>query len=384
MKRYLNAAILILFFVLTGVITSLSNEEVCMAKEFDASLYVSGDDRDVTIKINGIHLSMIKGGGSELLQLYLADDPKIKTLPPGMPPETQKERKELFCLKKGENTIEIVFKEKSKPEFPSLFTVEIRSFNYKVPVLMYVKNPDIKEGHAKGTFKIYADEPEGFTTVILQNEEKKQNVTSELKVEKVTNAQYSFDFSKLNKELIRQNYVTVPYKIHKNKLFNFSILMNKNWNGVKVAEPVKLPMDGSLAEIGIFNLYSPSHDPKGEIKAQLIIYITGIPKAISAADYLDKQLPLMFKDQKIKIIQSKTMDTTLGPTKDILFSYSITNMLFLSRICAFKVKDDTKAYLFGEKNLLYLIQMSTQEKYYESSGAEAFYMSKVSFNPGAE
>ena len=168
MKRYLNVAILILFFVLTGVITSLFNEEICMAKEFDASLNVMGYDRDVTIKINGVHLSMIKGGGSELLQLFLADDPKIKTLPPEMPPKMQQERKELFCLKKGENTIEIVFKEKGQPEFPSLFTVEIRSFNYKVPVLKYVKNPDIKKGNAKGTFKIYTDEPAGFTTVILQ------------------------------------------------------------------------------------------------------------------------------------------------------------------------------------------------------------------------
>ena len=160
--------------------------------------------------------------------------------------------------------------------------------------------------------------------------------------------------------------------------------MNKNWNGVKVAEPAKLPMDGSLAEIGIFNLYSPSHDPKGEIKAQLIIYITGIPKDISAADYLDKQIPKMFKDQKIKIIKSKTMETKLGPTKDILFSYSSNNTILMSRSCAFKVKDDTKAYLFGEKDLLYLIQISTQEKDYESFGAEAFYVSKISFQPGAE
>lgn len=151
-----------------------------------------------------------------------------------------------------------------------------------------------------------------------------------------------------------------------------------------MAEPARLPLDGSLAEIGMFNLYSPSHDPKGDIKAQFIIYITGIPKKISAADYLDKQILLMLKDQKIKTIQSKTMDTTLGPTKDILFSYSSNNTVFLSRSCAFKVKDDTKAYLFGEKGLLYLIQMSTQEKDYESFGAEAFYMSKVSFHLGTE
>ncbi len=210
-------------------------------------------------------------------------------------------------------------------------------------------------------------------------EEKKPGVTNELKGGKAVNVQYSFDFDGISKELIRQNYVNFNYNIHKNKLFNFSILMNKNWDGVKVAEPARLPMDGSLAEIGLFNLYSPNHDTKGDIKAQLIIYITGVPKKISAADYLDKQIPLMLKGQKFKTVQSKTKDTKLGPTKDILISYSSNNTAFLSRVCAFKVKDDTKAYVLGEKHLLYLIQMSTEEKDYERFGAEAFYVAKVSF-----
>jgi hypothetical protein len=164
MKRYLHVAILVLFLVLTGVITSLFNEEVCMAKEFDASLNVMGYDRDVTIKINGVHLSKIKGGQSHSVRLFLADDPKIKTLPP----EMQQKMKEIFCLKNGENTIEISFKEKGQPKAPIPITVSIDSGNYQVPVLKYVKNPDIKEGNAKGTFEIYTDEPAGFTTVILQ------------------------------------------------------------------------------------------------------------------------------------------------------------------------------------------------------------------------
>ena len=62
MKKYLNVAIVILFFVLTGVITTLLSVGFCMAKEFDASLNVMGYDRDVTIKINGVHLSKITGG----------------------------------------------------------------------------------------------------------------------------------------------------------------------------------------------------------------------------------------------------------------------------------------------------------------------------------
>ena len=57
---------------------------------------------------------------------------------------------------------------------------------------------------------------------------------------------------------------------------------------------------------------------------------------------------------------------------------------FLSRICAFKVKDDTKEYLVGEKQLLYAIALTAEEKDYEGFVAEAFHAAKVSFNPGAE
>ena len=197
-------------------------------------------------------------------------------------------------------------------------------------------------------------------------------------------AQYSFDFPALSDDHIRQNYVSVPYKIHKNKLYNFSVLMNKSWNAVNVAEPSQIPADGSAVEIGLLKLFSPVHDPKGAITAQLLFYIAEIPANVSAAEHLDKQLPLIYKDKGLKIIQEKTVDTRLGTSKDILFSYTSDNTLLLSRICAFKVKDDTKEYLVGEKQLLYLIELTTEEKDYESFGAEAFHAAKVSLNPGAE
>lgn len=62
MKRYLDAVIHVSFFVLIGVAILLNNSEVCMAKEFDASLNVMGYDRNVTVKINGVHISRITGG----------------------------------------------------------------------------------------------------------------------------------------------------------------------------------------------------------------------------------------------------------------------------------------------------------------------------------
>lgn len=195
--------------------------------------------------------------------------------------------------------------------------------------------------------------------------------------------QYSFDFPALSSDHIREYYVSLPYIIHKNKLYNFSVLMNKRWNAVKVAEPAQIPMDGSLVEIGLLKLFSPIHDPQGDIKAQLVFYIAGVPQKINAAEYLD-QLLTIYKDKGLNILQSKTLDTSLGPTRDILFSYTVNKTLFLSRVCGFKVKDDTKKYLMGEKDLLYVIQLTTEEKDYEESGAEAFHVAKVSLNPGVE
>jgi len=164
MKRYLNAAIHVLFFFLLVLTILFNNPEVSMAKEFDASLNVMGYDRNVTVKINGVQISRISGGQSQSARLFLTEDPLLKTLPP----DRQEKMKELFCLKQGENIIEISFSEKGQPKSPSQFTATIDSGNYKVPVLKYEKKPDVKEGKVKGTFKIFADEPAGFKTVILQ------------------------------------------------------------------------------------------------------------------------------------------------------------------------------------------------------------------------
>ena len=162
-------------------------------------------------------------------------------------------------------------------------------------------------------------------------------------------AQYSFNFADLREDYIRQNYVTIPYNIHQNKLFNFSILMNKIWNAVKIAEPSELPLDGTLAEIGLFKLFSPSHDPNGDIKAQIIIYITGIPQKISAADYLDKQIPVIYKDKGLKIIQSKTIDTNFGKSKDVLFHIPVTIHYSCPESVLLKSKTIQKHILLAKK-----------------------------------
>ena len=133
-----------------------------MAQDFDASLNVMAYDREVTVKINGVQLKKITGGQSQSVRLFLADAPEIKEVSP--------QYKELFCMKEGENTIEISFKEKlkSKDNMPSKLTISIDSGNYKVPVLQYEVAADVKQGEVKGKFLIYTVEPKGFTTQVLK------------------------------------------------------------------------------------------------------------------------------------------------------------------------------------------------------------------------
>jgi len=163
MRKYPSTAPFVLAMVLALVVLFVPAGE-CPAAEFDASINVMAYDRDVTVKINGVQLSRIKGGQSHSVRLFLADNPRLKTLPA----DRQRAMKEMFCLVKGENTIEIAFQERGQPRSPSQLSVTIDSGNYKVPVLKYVKDPGVKTGKAKGTFMIYADEPAGFRTVVLQ------------------------------------------------------------------------------------------------------------------------------------------------------------------------------------------------------------------------
>lgn len=164
MKQNRKAISLILPCLFGGVLTLFFNGEVCMAKQIDAALNVMGYDRDVTVTINGVRITKITGGQSQSVRLFLADDPRIKTFPP----EMQKTMKERFCLRQGENTIEISFRVKAQSQAPIPITITIEAENYKAPVLKYVKNPDVREGSAKGAFTLFADEPAGFKTVVLE------------------------------------------------------------------------------------------------------------------------------------------------------------------------------------------------------------------------
>jgi hypothetical protein len=135
-----------------------------LAGEFDASLGVMAYDREVSVTINGIHLDMITGGKYEGARLFLKDSPQIKE----MAPEEAAILKSLFCLREGENSIEISFKAANEEELTDRLTITVDSGNYQVPVLEYIQGPEVREGRAIGTFSIYTEPPAGFSTTVLK------------------------------------------------------------------------------------------------------------------------------------------------------------------------------------------------------------------------
>ena len=80
----INTVIFVFIFSFIVAACLLFNPNICIAKEFDASLNVMGYDRNVTIIINGVRISRITGGQSQSVRLFLEDDSKIETLAPEM------------------------------------------------------------------------------------------------------------------------------------------------------------------------------------------------------------------------------------------------------------------------------------------------------------
>jgi len=149
-------------FYSLAVIAVVIPPEVLMAQELDAVLNTMAYDRELIIKINDIQLKNITGGKSQSLHLFAANAPELKEAAP--------QYKELFCLKEGENTIEISFltKPKNKDFAPSPLTIRIESGNYKVAVLQYEAAAEVNKGGVKGKFLIYSKEPKDFKTQILK------------------------------------------------------------------------------------------------------------------------------------------------------------------------------------------------------------------------
>jgi hypothetical protein len=164
MKRHLEIPVLVSCCALMGTLAVLLPEKTCLAQDFHATLNVMAYGREVTVIINGARISKIEGGASEEIGLHLAGDSALNNAPPAM----RQSFEQLYCLKEGENTIEVSFRPKKEANPQGPFRLSIDSRNYQVPVLVYMKDPSVRETTAKGTFRIFTKQPAGFKTVVMQ------------------------------------------------------------------------------------------------------------------------------------------------------------------------------------------------------------------------
>ena len=147
---------------------------------------------------------------------------------------------------------------------------------------------------------------------------------------------------------------------------------------IKVMEPANLPEDSIPVEIGAIHRYKTPKDQKSYILAALYVTAVRVPSDWSDAKAVDKVIEYLLKEYKFKILKFQEYKLSNTTLKDILLTYEIPrDKVYWSRFTGFKVKDETRTYFAGEKDILYLLHLHTSERNYKDFAAEAFYMGKV-------
>jgi hypothetical protein len=187
-----------------------------------------------------------------------------------------------------------------------------------------------------------------------------------------------FDFPDLKQDDITKRYQKYRYKERVNPHFRFEMVFPKDWNIINVKEPTELPENGSPVEIGAFHRYKIPNDPKSDILAAIYVTAVRVPSEWSDAKAVEKVIEHLLKGNSTKILKFQEYKLSNTTLKDILLTYKIPkDKRYWSRFTGFKVKDETRTYLAGKKDILYLVQLNTSEKDYKAFAAEAFYIAKV-------
>jgi len=187
-----------------------------------------------------------------------------------------------------------------------------------------------------------------------------------------------FDFSDLKQEDISLRYHKYGYYDRKNPGFKFEMVFPKDWMMINVKEPAKLPEESIPVEIGAFHRYKTPNDQKSDILAALYVTAVRIPSDWSDAKAVDKMTEYLLREYKFKILKFQEYKLSNTTLKDILLTYEIPgDKIYWSRFTGFKVKDETRKYFVGKKDIFYLLQLHTSEKNYKDFAAEAFYIGKV-------
>ncbi len=188
----------------------------------------------------------------------------------------------------------------------------------------------------------------------------------------------TFDFPDLKQEEVSRRYHKYGYRERKNPLFRFEIVFPRDWKMINVKEPAGLPDNGVPVEIGVLNRYKVTDDPTSNIIAAVYLTAMRVPSEWSDAEAVDKVTEFLLKDYKHTILKFQEYKLSNTALKDVLVKYEIPgDKIYWSRFTGFKVKDETRTYVAGKKDILYLVHLHTSEKDYEAFAAEAFYIAKV-------
>lgn len=187
-----------------------------------------------------------------------------------------------------------------------------------------------------------------------------------------------FDFPNLKQEDVSLRYHKYGYYERKNPQFKFEMVFPRDWVMLRVKEPEKLPEESVPVEIGALHRYKNPKDQQSEILAALYVTAVRVPSAWSDVIAVDRVSESLLKKNKFKILHFREYPLSSTTLKDILLTYEIPkDKTYWSRFTGFKVKDETRAYLAGEKAIFYMLHLHTSEKEYMEFGAEAFYVAKV-------
>ncbi|UCC95084.1 MAG: hypothetical protein JSW40_09820 [Candidatus Omnitrophota bacterium] len=188
-----------------------------------------------------------------------------------------------------------------------------------------------------------------------------------------------FDFPNLVREDVGERYHRYGYFDRKNPYFKFEIVFPKNWMMIVVKEPDEIPEYGGPVEIGAFHRYRVPADSSSDILAGMYVLVTRVPSEWSDDEAIEKFVENTYKKLGLKILKIKKYELPNKTLEDILFSYKDSQgRAWWSRVTGFKVLDKTREYLFGKKDLFYILQLNSSEENYRSFAAEVFFVGKLS------
>ncbi|MEM8930916.1 MAG: hypothetical protein AAGE94_07065, partial [Acidobacteriota bacterium] len=131
-----------------------------------ATVGVVANHHRVTVRVNGTTLPSFSGGQSEAVQLFHVDSPRKAEMERDL--QTREDADEwrkyldLFCLRSGENTLEVDFEQVSTGLMA--LRVYVNANHYSVPILDWEQD-EPASGSWSTTFEIYDVMPEGYATV---------------------------------------------------------------------------------------------------------------------------------------------------------------------------------------------------------------------------